>query len=136
MPIVNGTLLDDGGAVVNVMNEDFGAVGDGVTDDADAIHAAVAHATTLGGAHHHVIPRPDRAGLASTPDFAGPRDLLDERRGLDAAAPRMPTSGACHTLSRLRSRTASATGLARPRLDPSALPSLSWTRLTCVRASG
>lgn len=50
MPIVNGTLRDDGGAVVNVMNSDFGAVGDGVTDDADAIHAAMDHAASLGGA--------------------------------------------------------------------------------------
>jgi hypothetical protein len=50
MSIVNGTLRDDGGAIVNVMNDTFGAVGDGVTDDADAIHAAAAHAAALGGA--------------------------------------------------------------------------------------
>lgn len=49
MAIINGTLRDDGGAVVNVMHPDFGAVGDGLTDDAGAIQAAQAHAASLGG---------------------------------------------------------------------------------------
>lgn len=49
MSIINGTLHDGGGAVVNVMHPDFGAVGDGVADDAGAIQAAQAHAASLGG---------------------------------------------------------------------------------------
>lgn len=39
--VVHGLLLDRGGAVINVRHEQFGATGDGVTNDAPAINAAL-----------------------------------------------------------------------------------------------
>src|ERR1700741_1723073 len=83
---------------------------------------------------HRVIPRPDRAALPSAQISAGARDLLDERRGLGAVASLKPTSHRPPAL--LPFRAASATGLARPRLDPSALRPMSRAGLTCALASG
>ncbi|HEX8830638.1 MAG TPA: glycosyl hydrolase family 28-related protein, partial [Longimicrobium sp.] len=41
MPTYEGTILDTGGAVLNVKSSTFGAVGNGIADDTVAIQAAV-----------------------------------------------------------------------------------------------
>src|ERR1700730_4358834 len=44
-----GAVLDNGGAVFNVMNPAFGAVGNGIADDTDAIQDAIEVAGLVGG---------------------------------------------------------------------------------------
>ncbi|HWK89100.1 MAG TPA: glycosyl hydrolase family 28-related protein [Longimicrobium sp.] len=41
MAVIEGTIRDDGGAVINVKSSAFGAVGNGTTDDTAAIQAAI-----------------------------------------------------------------------------------------------
>lgn len=49
MADVNGTIHDDGGAVINVRHPTFGARGDGTTNDTAAIQAALTAAASTGG---------------------------------------------------------------------------------------
>ncbi len=49
MTTYSGMILDRSGAVINVKHPDFGAIGDGMTDDRAAIQAAVNAATSSGG---------------------------------------------------------------------------------------
>lgn len=49
MAVISGTLLDKAGAVYNVKHPDFGAVGNGTTDDWEAIQDAIDTVSLTGG---------------------------------------------------------------------------------------
>lgn len=57
-PTITGVLYDNGGAVINVQHPDYGATGDGTTDDTLAIRAAIT-AAQAAGKHAVFVPAGD-----------------------------------------------------------------------------